>query len=125
MTELVERVYLYYDGYDGNQIGYLVSSSCTQVNHLWTGSTHFFLTSPSNTTLNSINYKPFSGSYQELRFWAKTGSVESFKDFSVQYGVASNYNGKAAPMLVIRKPEMTKKMSTPTKPPRNSLSFAW
>jgi len=72
---------LYYDGYDGNQIGYLASSSVTQPNHLWTGSTHFFLTSPSNATLNSITHKPFSGSYQELRFWARTGSVESFKDF--------------------------------------------
>ena len=30
--------------------------------------------------------------------------TESFKDFSVQYGAASNYNNKVVPMLVIKKP---------------------
>ena len=30
--------------------------------------------------------------------------TEQFEDFSVQYGAASNYNGRTVPMLVIRKP---------------------
>ena len=30
--------------------------------------------------------------------------IEKFEDFSVQYGLASNYNNKTVPMVVLRRP---------------------
>jgi hypothetical protein len=71
---------LYYDGYDGNQIGYLASSSITLANTLWTGSgTSTFLSS--SVSIGGTTYNKFTGSLQEIRYWIKTGSVDSFKDF--------------------------------------------
>ena len=73
---------LYYDGYDGNQIGYLVSSSITSSTNFWTSSiagTSTFLSS--SVSLGGTTYNRFTGSLQEIRYWIKTGSVDSFKDF--------------------------------------------
>ena len=72
---------LYYDGYDGNQIGYLASSSITTSSLAWPSGSYFTLNADAPFLIGSYNYAPFTGSYQELRFWARTGSVESFKDF--------------------------------------------
>jgi len=71
---------LYYDGYDGNQVGYLSSSSITLANTFWTGSgVSIFLSS--SVDIGGTTYNRFTGSYQEVRYWIKTGSVESFKDY--------------------------------------------
>jgi hypothetical protein len=70
-----------YNGYDGNQIGFLASSSVTQ-DSIWGGANdvnervRFFRASYGGSA------RIFrSGSIQEIRYWAKTGSVDSFKDF--------------------------------------------
>jgi hypothetical protein len=83
---------LYYDGYDGNQIGYLASSSITLANTLWTGSqTSTFLSS--SVSIGGTTYNRFTGSLQEIRYWIKTGSVDSFKDF-VMNPQSIDYSGE-------------------------------
>jgi hypothetical protein len=83
---------LYYDGYDGNQIGYLASSSITLANTFWTASsTSVFLSSSVN--IGGTTYNRFTGSLQEIRYWVKTGSVDSFKDF-VMNPQSIDYSGE-------------------------------
>jgi hypothetical protein len=83
---------LYYDGYDGNQIGYLSSSSITLANTLWTGSqTSVFLSS--SVSIGGTTYNRFTGSLQEIRYWVKTGSVDSFKDY-VMNPQSIDYSGE-------------------------------
>ena len=83
---------LYYDGYDGNQIGYLASSSITLANTLWTGSgTSTFLSS--SVSIGGTTYNRFTGSLQEIRYWIKTGSIDSFKDY-VMNPQSIDYSGE-------------------------------
>ena len=90
---------LYYDGYDGNQIGYLASSSITTSSLVWASGSYFSMTADAPAALYpgiGSQYTPFTGSFQELRFWARTGSVESFKDFimnpqSIDYSNETDY----------------------------------
>jgi len=65
-----------YNGYDGNKIGFIASASVA-IGGIWslTGNTSYFFNAPSNP------YTPFSGSLQEIRYWAANPDVESFKDF--------------------------------------------
>jgi hypothetical protein len=73
----------YYNGYDGNQIEFLASSSTDIDRGNWdTGniavlSETFSIVGPRGTK----NYRPLSGSYQELRYWNRTNDIEDFKDF--------------------------------------------
>jgi hypothetical protein len=83
---------LYYDGYDGNQIGYLSSSSITLANTLWTGSTNSNFLSGS-VSIGGTTYNRFTGSFQEIRYWIKTGSVDSFKDY-VMNPQSIDYSGE-------------------------------
>jgi len=83
---------LYYDGYDGNQVGYLASSSVTLANATWTGSqSSIFLSS--SVSIGGTTYNRFTGSYQEIRYWIKTGSVDSFKDY-VMNPQSIDYSGE-------------------------------
>ena len=83
---------LYYDGYDGNQIGYLSSSSITLANTFWTASsTSVFLSSSVN--IGGTTYNRFTGSLQEIRYWVKTGSVDSFEDY-VMNPQSIDYSGE-------------------------------
>jgi len=83
---------LYYDGYDGNQIGYLASSSITLANTFWTASqASIFLSSSVN--IGGTTYNRFTGSFQEIRYWVKTGSVDSFKDY-VMNPQSIDYSGE-------------------------------
>ena len=73
---------LEYNGYDGNQIGFLASSSVTQASR-WGSSPNninsrvrFF-----RTVYNGFTRIFRSGSIQEIRYWTRTGSLNSFKDF--------------------------------------------
>jgi hypothetical protein len=74
----------YYDGYDGNQILYLASSSVSvnTNNTSWIGSTgnitFGFFTS---LNVNSKTFTGYNGYLQEIRYWGRTGSIESFEDF--------------------------------------------
>jgi hypothetical protein len=76
----------YYDGYDGNQILHLASASISANtdNTAWKavaapqGSIDFGFNLYNNDLPNFIRY---TGSLQEIRYWARTGSTESFKDF--------------------------------------------
>jgi hypothetical protein len=75
---------LYYDGYDGNQMGFISSASVTanSVNNGgYSGNSASFASG--SITIGSSTYQKFSGSIQEIRFWSKTGSVEAFKDFTM------------------------------------------
>jgi hypothetical protein len=83
---------LYHDGYDSNQIGYLSSSSITLANTLWTGSgVSSFLSG--STNIGGTTYNRFTGSFQEIRYWIKTGSVDSFKDY-VMNPQSIDYSGE-------------------------------
>jgi hypothetical protein len=95
---------LYYDGYDGNQIGFLKSSSVTSINHDWSSSAFIYFSYPAD--IKGAQYSYFTGSLQEIRFWSKTGSVEAFKDFimnpsSIDYWDEEN---KYADYLAFRLP---------------------
>jgi len=70
---------LYYDGYDGNQIGFLKSSSISSTNHGWSGSGYLYFSYP--VDIKGAQYNRLTGSLQEIRYWVPTSSVESFKDF--------------------------------------------
>jgi len=84
---------LYYDGYDGNQIGYLASSSAVLANTSWTGSSSVSMFLSSSSSIGGTTYNRFTGSLQEIRYWIKTGSVDSFKDF-VMNPQSIDYSGE-------------------------------
>ena len=83
---------LYYDGYDGNQIGYLSSSSITLANAPWSASNWSTFLS-SSVSIGGTTYNRFTGSLQEIRYWVKTGSVDSFKDY-VMNPQSIDYSGE-------------------------------
>ena len=101
----------YYDGYDGNQILHLASASVSTN----TDDTAWKATSPAsgkidfgfNIHTNDLpNFIRYTGSLQEIRYWARTGSTESFKDFimnphSIDYDEEEN---EYANYLVFRAP---------------------
>jgi hypothetical protein len=75
---------LEYDGYDGNLVGFIASSS-TPLDTRWilAGSTSEFI-SVGTGTINP--FPTFTGSLQEIRYWATSSSLESFKDFVMNPG---------------------------------------
>jgi hypothetical protein len=70
---------LYYDGYDGNQIGYLVSSSYAGPTWGWNGDDIYHFSTPIQPHYST--YSGFVGLAQEIRYLASTQSVEPFKDY--------------------------------------------
>jgi hypothetical protein len=73
---------LYYDGYDGNQIGYLESSSFTAAgDEGWNGDIIEFFNSNGISGSAYTTYKQYQGDIQELRYWNTIQSVNSFKDY--------------------------------------------
>jgi hypothetical protein len=117
---------LYYDGYDGNQIGYLASSSITTSSLAWPSGSQFVMTQDAPEALYpgvGSQYTPFTGSFQELRFWARTGSVESFKDF-IMNPQSIDYNGETdyANYLAHRLPLGTDLILTTSSTPFSSLT---
>ena len=91
---------LYYDGYDGNQIGYLLSSSYIGPTAGWNSSGGITYFSSSKVTYYTSNgYKPYEGYAQEIRYWASTQSIDSFKDYimnpqSIDYSGENIYSDK-------------------------------
>jgi hypothetical protein len=72
---------LYYDGYDGNQIGYLKSSSLNSSVAGWEGTNVFFFPTLGISGSAYSGYKTYQGDIQELRYWNTTQSINSFKNY--------------------------------------------
>ena len=70
---------IYEEGNNGTQIGFISSSTKTGDNSEWTDSG--ISTFASSSTLGSNLYKPFSGSLQEIRYYAVPISESVFKDY--------------------------------------------
>jgi len=68
-----------YNGWDGSTIGFISSSSVNTSTGNWiNGNASYF---PSNTRANIGNYRPFMGSYQEIRYFTSSLSVGVFEDY--------------------------------------------
>jgi hypothetical protein len=82
-----------YSGHDGNKIGFQASSSVLGGGY-WIDSTstsNFYLSHPTNKTIAGKIYTPFSGSFQELRFYSTQISQSVFDDYVMNpYSIESN-----------------------------------
>jgi len=92
----------YYDGYDGNQIMHLYSSSIKNI-PTWgySGSNIMFV---DYTNLNYDGTELFQGLFQEIRYWAASQSISSFKDYvmnpqSIDFAGENTYSSKLAARL--------------------------
>jgi hypothetical protein len=65
-----------YNGYDGNQIGFQASSSVAGNNSIWTATNTSYFGSAS-----IANYRSFSGSFQEIRYYTVPISESVFDDY--------------------------------------------
>lgn len=69
-----------YEGYDGNKIGFQASESLSS--SYWVNiSQSFYLSHPNNKILAGKTYLPFSGSFQELRFYKTLLNEDIFDDY--------------------------------------------
>lgn len=69
-----------YNGYDGNQLGFQASSSRTGNNQAWIDISGFGMTSYFGSASIS-NYKSFSGSFQEIRYYNTSINESVFDDY--------------------------------------------
>ncbi len=67
-----------YEGFEGNTIGFLASSSITYSNGSWVTSS---ITSYFYDIDNQYNANTFTGSLQEIRYYTRPLSVDRFKDY--------------------------------------------
>ena len=82
-----------YSGYDGNKIGFQASSSVAGVEYWinYANGSNFHLSYPTNKTIVGKIYTPFSGSFQELRFYNTQISQSVFDDYVMNpYSIESN-----------------------------------
>ena len=97
-----------YTGYDGNQIGFQASSSVLSDAFSIVKSGSFFLSYPTNLTIAGKTYIPFSGSFQELRFYKTNLSESKFDDYVMNpYSIEGNQligNQSSLRALVFRAP---------------------
>jgi hypothetical protein len=73
---------LQYNGYDGNQIGFLASSSVTSSGNNWKdqeAEASYF--GKRNNLHLPTEYDYFTGSFQEIRYYTRPLGMDSFKDF--------------------------------------------
>ena len=68
-----------YNGNDGSQIGFIASASDVFVGNDWDNATNSYF--PSNARGDVGGYEPFSGSYQEIRYFNEVISQNVFKDY--------------------------------------------
>ncbi len=81
-----------YDGYDGSQLGFQASSSIN-TSGIWVGGVTkaFRLSNDTNLTISGNTYTPFSGSYQELRFYHDILEEKKFDDYVMNpYSIEGN-----------------------------------
>jgi hypothetical protein len=81
-----------YNGYDGNTIGFQASSSVSSSAFSTVMSGSFYLSLPtSSLTIAGKAYKPFSGSFQELRFYKINLQENQFDDYVMDpYSIEGN-----------------------------------
>ncbi|MDB4344524.1 hypothetical protein OAA18_00400 [bacterium] len=84
-----------YNGNDGSQIGFIESASVIIGSTDWDGATKSFF--PSDRRLPIPPYQPFSGSYQEIRYFDQAISESVFKDYVMnpQSSEGNGINGSA------------------------------
>lgn len=68
-----------YDGWDGSTIGFISSSSVNVDSSPWASSTDSYF--PSDNRNDIPPYEPFSGSYQEIRYFTAPLSESVFADY--------------------------------------------
>jgi hypothetical protein len=68
-----------YDGWDGSTIGFISSSSVNTSNSTWIGGNNSYFPSDSRNQIG--NYRPFIGSYQEIRYFIAPLSESVFADY--------------------------------------------
>lgn len=79
-----------YDGYDGNSIGFQGAATLSVANN-FNNSHSLYLPFTSSLTLNGKVYTPFSGSFQELRYYNVLLSESVFNDFVMNpYSIEGN-----------------------------------
>jgi hypothetical protein len=70
-----------YNGNDGSTIGFIASSSVNTSNSTWNaGATSYF---PSDSRNNIGKYRPFTGSYQEIRYYTEVITDSLFRDYTM------------------------------------------
>jgi hypothetical protein len=81
-----------YNGYDGNTIGFQASSSISSSAFSTVMSGSFYISSPSSSlTIAGKVYRPFSGSFQELRFYKINLQENQFDDYVMDpYSIEGN-----------------------------------
>jgi hypothetical protein len=78
-----------YSNYDGNTIGFQASASVTGSLGAATGS--LYLSNSGSQTISGRTYRPFSGSFQELRMYTTYLSQSSFNDYVMNpYSIEGN-----------------------------------
>jgi hypothetical protein len=78
--ELYSGNKMYDGGENGTSIGFIISSSVTANDALFTSTTRALFGSGSST-INTKIYNKFSGSFQEIRYYSKPISESVFRDF--------------------------------------------
>jgi len=80
-----------YNGVDGSQLGFQASSSISGSAYSLLNNQTFYLSYPTNLTLAGKTYAPFSGSFQELRFYKTAISESVFDDYVMNpYSIEGN-----------------------------------
>jgi hypothetical protein len=80
-----------YTGYDGNTIGFQASTNVTSSAFSTVVSGSFYLSYPTNLTIAGKTYRPFSGSFQELRFYDINLTENRFDDYVMNpYSIEGN-----------------------------------
>jgi hypothetical protein len=76
---------LYYDGNDGANIGFIASSSTAVVDPaaMWELELPSYLGGSGSFSFGGKTYNPFSGSFQEFRYYSEALDVEMFKDYTM------------------------------------------
>lgn len=97
-----------YDGEDGNMIGFQASSSIAGGDYWVNNIQNFYLSYPTNISLAGKTYTPFSGSFQELRFYSIALEESKFNDYvmnpnSIEGNTLSG-NSSALNSLIFRAP---------------------
>jgi hypothetical protein len=83
-----------YDGYDGNNVGFYDKSIGFSVTNNFNNSHSLSLPTSGSLTLNGKTYTPFSGSFQELRYYNTYLSESTFYDFIMNpYSIEENKIG--------------------------------
>ena len=84
-----------YSGSDGSQIGFFATSSITGDKTFWNNSINSWF--PTRNGAATGNYEPFSGSYQEIRYFTTPLTENVFKDYVMnpQSTEGNGINGSA------------------------------